>query len=94
MAGRDAKIEKTEASTTLDEIVTETQAVMVARGDLGVDIGAAEGADAAEADHPGARSSAKPVITATQMLERMENEQPTRAEACDVANAILDVLPR
>ena len=87
-----AKIEKAEAVDALDEILAESDAVMVARGDLGVEIGAGAGAAAAEADHPRARSRrGKPVITATQMLESMiEHAEPTRAEASDVANAILD----
>ena len=65
---------------------------MVARGDLGVEIGAGVGAAAPEADHPALRSTrGKPVITATQMLESMiHHAEPTRAEASDVANAILD----
>ena len=86
-----AKIEKAEAVDALDDILVETQAVMVARGDLGVEIGRGRGAAPAEADHPRALERGKPVITATQMLESMVHApEPTRAEASDVANAILD----
>jgi pyruvate kinase len=86
-----AKIEKAEAVDALGAILVETDAVMVARGDLGVEIGVAmvpllqKRIILASLDH------GKPVITATQMLESMvHHAEPTRAEASDVANAILD----
>ena len=86
-----AKIEKAEAVDALDAILAETDAVMVARGDLGVEIGAALVPLLQKRIILAALDRAKPVITATQMLESMIHQlEPTRAEASDVANAILD----
>ena len=86
-----AKIEKAEAVDALDKILVETDAVMVARGDLGVEIGAALVPLVQKRIILASLERAKPVITATQMLESMVHQaEPTRAEASDVANAILD----
>jgi pyruvate kinase len=86
-----AKIEKAEAVAALAEILDETHGVMVARGDLGVEIGAAEVPLLQKRIILAALEHGKPVITATQMLESMiHSPEPTRAEASDIANAILD----
>ncbi len=86
-----AKIEKREALQHLEAIVDATDGVMVARGDLGVEIDVAETPVAQKRIIQVCRDKMKPVIVATQMLESMhENRRPTRAEASDVANAILD----
>ncbi|KTD20157.1 pyruvate kinase [Legionella londiniensis] len=86
-----AKIERTEALHHLDDIIREADAVMVARGDLGVEIGAAEVPAIQKRIIEKTRRLNKVVITATQMMESMINHpQPTRAEVSDVANAILD----
>jgi pyruvate kinase len=86
-----AKIEKSEAVDVLDDVLTETDAVMVARGDLGVEIGPALVPLLQKRIIAKALERGKPVITATQMLETMvHSAEPTRAEASDVANAILD----
>lgn len=86
-----AKIEKREALDQLEEIVDAADAVMVARGDLGVEIDVAETPVAQKRIIQVCREKVKPVIVATQMLESMHhNRRPTRAEASDVANAILD----
>jgi len=86
-----AKIEKAEAVDVLDDVLQETDAVMVARGDLGVEIGAALVPLLQKRIILRCLEVGKPVITATQMLESMVHQaEPTRAEASDVANAILD----
>jgi pyruvate kinase len=86
-----AKIEKPEALACLEEIVDATDAIMVARGDLGVEIDIAETPVAQKRIIRVCRSRVKPVIVATQMLESMHHHsRPTRAEVSDVANAILD----
>jgi pyruvate kinase len=86
-----AKIEKAEAVEALEDILVETDAVMVARGDLGVEIGTALVPLIQKQIILSCLERARPVITATQMLESMvHHAEPTRAEASDVANAILD----
>jgi pyruvate kinase len=86
-----AKIEHPTALTHLEEILTVSWGVMVARGDLGVELGVERVPSLQKEIIKAARKALKPVITATQMLESMiEHAQPTRAEASDVANAIWD----
>ena len=86
-----AKIEKAEALAVLGPIIEASDAVMVARGDLGVEIGPAAVPLAQKRIIQCALQYGKPVITDTQMLESMlSRPEPTRAEASDIANAILD----
>ena len=86
-----AKIEKPEAIANLDAIIEETDAIMVARGDLGVEIPFQEVPMLQKSIVKRSMKAAKPVIIATQMMESMiENITPTRAEVNDVANAVLD----
>lgn len=86
-----AKLERPEAITNLEEIIKVTDGVMVARGDLGVEISPALVPTVQKEIIKKANNYGKFVITATQMLESMiNNPRPTRAEAADVANAIFD----
>lgn len=90
-AGIIAKIERAEAIEVIDEIIEASDAVMVARGDLGVEIGDAALPPIQKKIILRARRLNRAVITATQMMESMiENAIPTRAEVFDIANAVLD----
>ncbi len=86
-----AKIEKRQALANLDGIIAETDAVMVARGDLGVELDPTKVPAVQKRIIAACHNARVPVITATQMLNSMENSsRPTRAEASDVFNAVLD----
>ena len=86
-----AKIEKPEAIEDIDEIISLSDAVMIARGDLGVEMPTEEVPLLQKNIIEKCKKASTPVITATQMLESMvENTLPTRAEASDVANAVFD----
>ncbi len=86
-----AKIEKPEALDQLESIIEESDAIMVARGDLGVEIDVAQMPVVQKRIVSACRAQQKPVIIATQMLDSMQHSRrPTRAEVTDVANAILD----
>ena len=86
-----AKIEKPEALVNIKAIIDVSDAIMIARGDLGVEIPASKVPTVQKEIIKLCNERAMPVITATQMLESMvQNHRPTRAEASDVANAVLD----
>ena len=90
-AGLCAKIERAEALENIEEIIEASEAIMIARGDLGVEIGDAKLPSVQKEIIRKARDLNCVVITATQMMESMrDNPIPTRAEVFDVANAVLD----
>jgi pyruvate kinase len=86
-----AKIEKLESLDIIDEIIAVADSIMVARGDLGLEVPIAQVPHIQKELISKAMQAAKPVVTATQMLRSMvENPRPTRAEVADIANAVLD----
>lgn len=90
-AGLMVKLEKPSALDSLDDIIVESDAVMIARGDLGVEIPPEDVPAVQKRIVRSVRAAGKPVVVATQMLESMiENARPTRAEASDVATAVYD----
>ena len=90
-AGVVSKIERAEALENIEEIIEASEAIMIARGDLGVEIGDAKLPSVQKEIIRMTRSMNRVVITATQMMESMrDNPIPTRAEVFDVANAVLD----
>ncbi|MFL2555458.1 MAG: pyruvate kinase [Gammaproteobacteria bacterium] len=86
-----AKIERADALNNIEDIIKESDAIMIARGDLGVEVGDAALPPIQKSLIKKARDMDRAVITATQMMESMiENKIPTRAEVFDVANAVID----